>query len=152
MVRNDMTPVNWNAQFSSFTSLSNPELAKFGLIQACSTHFLLFQPFRWRWVAFQRLPGSREKLLARKNGEPLSHIFVAMDVHGVPWSKHRRVSLPPFGAKKENWSSEQNTGWVVVSNIFYFHPYLGKIPILTIIFERGWNHQLAGYVHFLKLT
>ena len=23
------------------------------------------------------------------------------------------------------------------SNIFYFHPYLGKIPILTNIFERG---------------
>ncbi len=30
---------------------------------------------------------------------------------------------------------------VVVSNIFYFHPYLGKIPILTNIFQRGWNHQ-----------
>ena len=31
--------------------------------------------------------------------------------------------------------------WVVVSNIFYFHPYLGKIPILTNIFQMGWNHQ-----------
>ena len=28
------------------------------------------------------------------------------------------------------------------SNIFYFHPYLGKIPILTNIFQMGWNHQL----------
>ena len=28
-------------------------------------------------------------------------------------------------------------------NIFYFHPYLGKIPILTNIFETGWNHQLV---------
>ena len=27
--------------------------------------------------------------------------------------------------------------WVVVSNIFYFPPYLGKIPILTNIFQRG---------------
>ena len=27
--------------------------------------------------------------------------------------------------------------WVVVSNIFYFHPYLGKIPILTHIFQMG---------------
>ena len=28
--------------------------------------------------------------------------------------------------------------WVVVSNIFYFHPYLGKIPILTnIYFSKG---------------
>ena len=31
----------------------------------------------------------------------------------------------------------------MVSKIFYFHPYLGKIPILTNIFQRGWNHQLA---------
>jgi len=31
---------------------------------------------------------------------------------------------------------------VVVSNIFNFHPYLGKIPILTNIFQMGWNHQL----------
>ena len=31
----------------------------------------------------------------------------------------------------------------MVSNIFYFHPYLGKIPILTNIFQLGWNHQLV---------
>ena len=30
----------------------------------------------------------------------------------------------------------------MVSNIFYFHPCLGKIPILTNIFQMGWNHQL----------
>ena len=28
---------------------------------------------------------------------------------------------------------------------FYFHPYLGKIPILTNIFQRGWNHQLVFF-------
>ena len=32
--------------------------------------------------------------------------------------------------------------WVVVSKIFYFHPYLGKIPNLTNLFQMGWNHQL----------
>ncbi len=32
--------------------------------------------------------------------------------------------------------------WVVVSNIFYFHPYLGKWSNLTNIFQMGWNHQL----------
>ena len=31
--------------------------------------------------------------------------------------------------------------WLVVSNIFYVHPYLGKVSILTNIFEMGWNHQ-----------
>ena len=35
---------------------------------------------------------------------------------------------------------------LVVSNIFYFHHYLGKIPILTNIFEMGWNHQLAIFL------
>ena len=35
----------------------------------------------------------------------------------------------------------------MVSNIFYFHPYLGKIPILTNIFQMGWNHQLDWIWH-----
>ena len=30
---------------------------------------------------------------------------------------------------------------MVVSNVFYFHPYLGKIPILTNIFQMGWDYQ-----------
>ena len=36
---------------------------------------------------------------------------------------------------------------------FFFHPYLGKIPILTNIFQRGWNHQLVGIlcIHFQSL-
>ena len=29
----------------------------------------------------------------------------------------------------------------MVSNIFYFHPFLGKIPISTNIFQMGWNYQ-----------
>ena len=29
---------------------------------------------------------------------------------------------------------------------FYFHPYLGKIPNLTNIFQRGWNHQPEKHV------
>ena len=33
--------------------------------------------------------------------------------------------------------------WLVVSNSFYFHPYLGKIPNLTNIFQMGWNHQVV---------
>ena len=35
---------------------------------------------------------------------------------------------------------------VVISNMFYSHPYLGKIPILTHIFHMGWNHQLVNDV------
>ena len=31
--------------------------------------------------------------------------------------------------------------WLVVWNIFYFHPYLGEWSDLTNIFQMGWNHQ-----------
>ena len=33
----------------------------------------------------------------------------------------------------------------MVSNIFYFHPYLGKSSKLTNIFQLGWNHQLGEF-------
>ena len=35
----------------------------------------------------------------------------------------------------------------MVSNIFYFHPYLGKWSNLTNIFQMGWNHQLVKFSH-----
>ena len=41
--------------------------------------------------------------------------------------------------------------WVVVSNIFYVHPYLGKWSNLTNIFQMGWNHQL-DYLRMLKVS
>ena len=41
------------------------------------------------------------------------------------------------------WILQQSGIWVVVSNIFYFHPYLGKWSHLTNIFQMGWNHQLG---------
>ena len=34
-------------------------------------------------------------------------------------------------------STSQETYWVVVSNILYIYSNLGKIPILTNIFQRG---------------
>ena len=40
----------------------------------------------------------------------------------------------------ETLSSAKMSGrvnWVVVSNIFYFHPYLEMIPTLTNIFQMG---------------
>ena len=41
--------------------------------------------------------------------------------------------------------------WVVATHIFFsFHPYLGKIPILTNIFQMGWNQQLVTI--FLALS
>ena len=40
--------------------------------------------------------------------------------------------------------TSQHLNSVVVSNIFYFHLYLGKISILANIFQMGWNHQLEN--------
>ena len=36
---------------------------------------------------------------------------------------------------------------MVVSNVFCFHAYVGKIPILTFtnIIQMGWNHKLGLY-------
>ena len=41
--------------------------------------------------------------------------------------------------------------WMVVSNIFYFHPYLGKWSNLTNIFQRGWNHQVVIFESLEKM-
>ena len=53
------------------------------------------------------------------------------------WSKLGIVGSfrghPRRGAKEELVKKN----WVVVSKIFYFYTYLGKIPILTHIFQRG---------------
>ena len=35
--------------------------------------------------------------------------------------------------------------WLVVLNMFYFHPTWGKWSNLTTIFQRGWNHQLEKW-------
>ena len=43
----------------------------------------------------------------------------------------------------------------MVWNIFYFHPYLGEITILTSIFQMGWNHQPVDTIpneFFCELT
>ena len=39
----------------------------------------------------------------------------------------------------------QNGNWLVVSNLFYFHPYLEKWLNLTNIFQMGCNHHLGKH-------
>ena len=38
------------------------------------------------------------------------------------------------------------------TNIFYFHPYLGKIPILTITFQRGLKPPTRKSWGYIKTT
>ena len=57
-----------------------------------------------------------------------------------------KVRCPSCGDEAQNFhggSCSFSHAWVVVSNIFYFHLYLGKISNLTNIFQMGWNHQLV---------
>ena len=53
---------------------------------------------------------------------------------------HRHQSSMAFSAKKANLTKVFQGCWIlfrlVVSNIFYFHPYLGKCPIWLIFFKR----------------
>ena len=66
--------------------------------------------------------------ISEKNTEivPLTAMLVGIQGHEILWCFN---FLTPMDS------------WVVVSNMFYFHPYLGKIPILTNIFQMHWNHQ-----------
>ena len=59
-----------------------------------------------------------------------------MEVKSRPTDRMSKDTLPETNIFAEKQRLEYDR-WVVVSNIFYFHPYLGKIPILTNIFQRG---------------
>ena len=52
-----------------------------------------------------------------------------------------RVSYGLLGKKQleagDLWIHQKNLGGGFKYSIFYFHPYLGKIPILTHIFQMG---------------
>ena len=50
------------------------------------------------------------------------------------WKNRKKLEDSKGKKKKDEWSNTKLGGGN--SNIFDFHPYLGKIPILTIIFFR----------------
>ena len=75
----------------------------------------------------------------------------ALEFHLWSWLLHHGISGHELGTNNlqlKNWWFKDDK--VVVSNIFYFHPYLGKIPILTNIFQMGWNHQLDEFPFGLR--
>ena len=67
-------------------------------------------------------------------------------------TKKLGLAFPKCGifGKNPSWNKEWGEtdvqNWVVVSNIFHFHPYLGKWSNLTNIFQMGWNHQLENVI------
>ena len=83
--------------------------------------------------------------------------IVGQDVHRLSWP----VIISKNSSAQPKRAAEKPTRPEVMGTVYhpgffgdrmylvdgfkyiYFHPYLGKIPILTNIFERGWNHQLV---------
>ena len=59
-------------------------------------------------------------------------------------STTRRDEIPDFFEKSI-------PRWWQLKHFWNFHPYLGKIPFLTNIFQMGWNHQLDSYCRWWQL-
>ena len=66
---------------------------------------------------------------------PMELLDLRVDLGRARMLRRRRIRLPEFCWNRENGRNNKN--WLVVSNIFYFHPCLGKFPILTNIFQMG---------------
>ena len=61
---------------------------------------------------------------------------------------HKLRRMGRFLQKDYSRAPENQSGWWFYINIF--HPYLGKIPNLTNIFQRGWfNHHPVSLPDFL---
>ena len=72
------------------------------------------------------------------------HVVPKSDCERSPWEmemRHRRFL--PWVVSKFHFQTKVWRLFQVVSNSFYFHPYLGKWSNLPNIFQRGWNHQLV---------
>ena len=76
-------------------------------------------------------------------------------VAGMNWWKVAQA-LWSSGVVVESSGDGKWVGWLIAGKLppskkipswwfqtcFIFYPYLGKIPILTNIFQMGWNHQV----------
>ena len=51
------------------------------------------------------------------------------------------TSMAQNGMSQGTSKRHKNKNWL--GGVWYFHLYLGKIPILTDILQMGWNHQLV---------
>ena len=80
---------------------------------------------------------------------PMEGGSIATALHeSVPWPNIKAMTeaYPPWNEQQDKAPENFNLGGGFKCFSFQctpIHPYSGKIPILTNIFQRGWNHQLA---------
>ena len=95
----------------------------------------------------------------------LLHWWKALDHGGVPGNDFPKVGCYVFlFLRNVKCPNDESTVWctkkllfrakrlVVVSNIFYVHPYLGNWSNLTNIFEMGCNHQPENFVVYYWIS
>ena len=74
--------------------------------------------------------------------DPGSHIFTKVDIHPEKMVSKGRCQIWDF----HHLFQVSHVNWVVASQIFFmFIPNVGEmiqIPILSNMFQMGWNHQL----------
>ena len=139
--------------------------------------FHMFHNSIWIWVCFitnlPKTPVSKFTVSGDNKTIKIDLKIFSFDDRGIffdinagiqgtpPRSRHHPNSwylgIPMFSFPLANWKGrnshpmEDINHWVVVSSIFYVHPYLGKWSDLTNIFSDGlkpptrlsWNYQLS---------
>ena len=102
---------------------------------ATARFFLRYIPLGSWWDLWQDV--QLEALVSSEETQHCPH-FLRLEMYPFTILNMQQISTKTLHRSMSWW---KKTAWVVVSNIFYFHPYLGKIPILTNIFQMGCNHQ-----------
>ena len=77
--------------------------------------------------------------------------FWKLDDREIGFFKPCRELRNPLLIPCSRWPEQEvllfDLFWVVVSNMFYFHPYLRKWAKLTNMFKWVWNYQLVLHVY-----
>ena len=71
-----------------------------------------------------------------------SHCVAGRHEEDLGWLQNQRGGKRERSGRWSTWNQHIVYLGGGNSNIFYVHPYLGKMSNLTNIFQRGWNHQL----------
>ena len=119
----------------------------------------------YRSIPLDMIGHTRTLRLCLQNSTPIT-LFVE-DIASIPWM----LAAWCVNHLHQRWQPEANEAGVVSADLvqpqavwkpgacynkmpnifrtrwlfplfFYVHPYLWKIPMLTNIFQMGWNHQL----------